>query len=498
MRRQIALCIGNDDYQYSCLPKLSCAVNDAASVSDMLQTLGYDTKLYSNLNRDEMHIALDEFQTVLPDYDVALFYFAGHGFECDGHNLLMPIDTNATDRGYREWMALSLDTVIDALQGNQTADTLKTKIIILDACRQNPDGRGISGVGFAPVFAPAGTIIAYSTSPGQIAIERDGHGLYTNSLLSCIDMPRIPIENMFKHVRGILAAASSGRQISWEHTSLIDNYYFNEDRIDSFVSYQAEAYADSEYYVNKATEIGSIITQLKSHDWYTQNPAVAEIYQLPFSEQSASDLFVLGRNIYQAACGGAWSASGFIRDFQSTKFLPLEAKYHILNGMAYEIYFNSHGMLRRLFKTEQYLDVIGCLETDVFQNSKNFLASRLAQYPDNVIYVPGSETRIELHIVSEPKETGEGDDIILHITHVFWCGKDILCDYLGNNGLPFDAYAFSNATKLTSIRNELAKSMVAPPDMVLLTSSVQETDHTYFKLPYGFSLRNNATSADET
>jgi hypothetical protein len=441
-----------------------------------------------------MHIALDEFQTVLPDYDVALFYFAGHGFECDGHNLLMPIDTNATDRGYREWMALSLDTVIDALQGKQTANTLKTKIIILDACRQNPDGRGIGGVGFAPVFAPAGTIIAYSTSPGQIAIERDGHGLYTNSLLSCIDTPRIPIENMFKHVRGILAAASSGRQISWEHTSLIANYYFNEDRIDSFVSYQSEAYADSEYYANKATKIGSIIARLKSHDWYTQNPAIDEIYQLHFGDESVSDLFVLGRNIYQAACGGAWSASGFIRSFQSNEFIPLEAKSHILNGMAYEIYFNSHGILRIFFKTAQYLDVIGCLENEMFQNSKNFIASRLAQYPDNVIYIPGSEARIKLHITSESEEVGEESDVIMHVTHVLHGGKDILCK---PNDFPFDDYAISDATRLTNVRNELAKSMVAPPDMVLLTSSVPDTEHTYFKLPYGFTLHNNIVSNEE-
>jgi hypothetical protein len=53
---------------------LDFAVNDAASVSDMLKALGHDIKLYSNLNRAEMHIALDEFQTVLPDYDVALFF----------------------------------------------------------------------------------------------------------------------------------------------------------------------------------------------------------------------------------------------------------------------------------------------------------------------------------------------------------------------------------------------------------------------------------------
>jgi hypothetical protein len=217
---------------------------------------------------------------------------------------------------------------------------------------------------------------------------------------------------------------------------------------------------------------------------------------LHFDDESITDLFVLGRNVYQTACGGAWSAAGFIKGFHGNEFIPLEAKCHILNGMAYEIYFNSHGILRTFFKTQQYLDVIGCMETDIFQNSKIFIASRLAQYPDNIIYVPGSETRIELHIASEFNEVGEGNDVIMHLTHVFYRGKDILyCPDL--NGFSFDSYAFSDAIRLTNVRNELAKSLVAPPDMVLLTSNVLDTEHTYFKLPYGFTLRINIASDEE-
>ena len=116
MRRQIALCIGNDDYQYSCLNKLECAVNDCNAIAEKLRTLNFDVKSYNNLDRDAMHTAVDDFEAQLPNYDIALFYYAGHGFECNGNNLLMPIDTNGTDRGYRDWMALKLDYVIDALE----------------------------------------------------------------------------------------------------------------------------------------------------------------------------------------------------------------------------------------------------------------------------------------------------------------------------------------------------------------------------------------------
>lgn len=72
---------------------------------------------------------------------------------------------------------------------------MKTKIIILDVFRQDGNGRGNSGYGFALVFALKGTIIAFSTLPGQKAVEFDGHNAYIVALVQLIDLPRIPIEN---------------------------------------------------------------------------------------------------------------------------------------------------------------------------------------------------------------------------------------------------------------------------------------------------------------
>lgn len=153
MRKQIALCIGNDEYQYTCLNKLQCAAKDCAAITEKLSSLDFDVMSYNNLDRITMHKVVDEFEAKLPEYDVALFYYAGHGFECNGSNLLMPIDTDGTDRNYRDWMALKLEYVIDALEGKNQSNNLKTKIVILDACRENGDGRGVVTHRFAPVFA---------------------------------------------------------------------------------------------------------------------------------------------------------------------------------------------------------------------------------------------------------------------------------------------------------------------------------------------------------
>ncbi|HBY1639490.1 TPA: caspase family protein, partial [Klebsiella pneumoniae] len=81
----------------------------------------------------------------------------------------------------------------------------KTNIIILDACRTNPYerawDRGPAQKGLAPLFAPKGTIIAYATSPGEVASDGRGrNGSYTEALLKHITSPDIPIEEMFKRV----------------------------------------------------------------------------------------------------------------------------------------------------------------------------------------------------------------------------------------------------------------------------------------------------------
>ena len=488
MRKQIALCIGNDDYQYSCLPKLQCAENDCRAIAEKLNQLCFDVMVYNNLDRVSMHEVIDKFEHELPNYDVALFYYAGHGFESDGSNLLMPVDTDGTDKGYRDWMALKLDYIIDALEGKHEENQVKTKIIILDACRQNPDGRGSNTNGFAPVFAPAGTIIAFSTSPGQNAIEFNGHGAYTCALLQSIDIPRIPIENMFKHVREILSASTAGKQISWEHTSLMGNYCFNEDRIDAFSFYSADALADENYYLRLDNPFQSVTEQLKSHDFYSQNPAVSRIYSLPFENASVNDLFVLGRNIYQAAEGGAWSAQGLINNFLAIS-IPMDAKVHILCGMSYEIYYDKKGLIRNNFKSGYYAEIIRLLETEQFQMSQNFILSQLYQEPSQLVYYPASESKIELHLITEESYTNENGDVFFFVRSVYYHGQNVLFSKDGTEDIPEDDYFYSSAYNFAALKTELAKRLVAPQDMLVLTVDNDHKSNYYYSMPLTYSLR---------
>ena len=486
MRKQIALCIGNNDYQYSCLNKLECAVNDCTAVSNKLTSLNFDVLSYENLDRASMHQAIDNFEALLPEYDVALFYYAGHGFECNGHNLLMPIDTNGVDDGYREWMALDLNYLINALEGNNHRNNLKTKIIILDACRQDGGGRGSETPGFAPVFAPEGTIIAFSTSPGQKAIELDEHGAYTSALLQSIDLPRVPIENMFKHVREVLSAQTGGRQISWEHTSLMGNYCFNEDSIDAFASYSSEALADKNYYFRTDNALYEIVEMLKTHDWYKQNPAISKLSSLSFGGVSANDLFVLGRNVYQAAEGGAWSAQSYIKELVSSP-LDIDIKKHIVGGMAFEMYFDRNGMLRQRFKDNNYIEILRMLEIEDYQMCKNFIVTNLVEESNSIIYIPGSENKIELHLHCKEYEVKESGEILYTVVAIYNQGANIM---FSSDGLSLvDEEWYSTFMPFSSIRIELAKSLLAPPDMLMITSNIDDSSNHYFAMPYNYSFR---------
>ncbi len=225
-RRLNALVIGNAAYED--VDALKNPVNDAEDVGRKLETCGFSVIQEMDSSHADMDRALKRFQRVLKDSDVGLFFFAGHGMQIDGENYLAAVDTDATDEITAKHSSLALNRVIEVMEKSGCS----TGIIILDACRNNPFERAwtrsIKVRGLAPVYAPRGTLIAYATSPGQTASDGKGrNGTYTAALLQHLTTPDCSIEAMFKRVRNTLSATTKGRQISWEHTSLAGEFFFN-------------------------------------------------------------------------------------------------------------------------------------------------------------------------------------------------------------------------------------------------------------------------------
>ena len=209
-------------------PLLS-AENDALEMERVLSDLGFDTIVKTNLNRYDMGNEIFKFARKIKDYDSCLFYYAGHGFEVENENILIPIDLNYQAMGNNQELIFNAFKLQDLInQFNIYPE--KVKILIIDACRRDVNIRGISN-GFVAMSAPKGTILAFSTSPGEAALEDNfsRHGKYTKCLLDHINEKNIPIEVVFKQVRKEMDLLTNGRQLPWEHTSLIGEYYFNQE-----------------------------------------------------------------------------------------------------------------------------------------------------------------------------------------------------------------------------------------------------------------------------
>ena len=223
--KRLALIIGNSEYQNG--GSLPNPVNDARSMEAALKKVGFTVLKYENCDLRTMKIAIDDFGKKLKEYDVGLFFYAGHGIQVDGSNYLIPSNAVLDNKQDVDYDCVRAGRVLAKMEASKT----KTNIVILDACRDNPFERSWSrstkGNGLAFMNAPQGSVIAYATSPGRTASDGIGsNGLYTTALLQNLDRPGVSIMDMFQNVRAKVIKDSRGLQIPWESTSLIGKFYF--------------------------------------------------------------------------------------------------------------------------------------------------------------------------------------------------------------------------------------------------------------------------------
>jgi uncharacterized caspase-like protein len=219
---RIALVIGNEAYKDS---PLANPVNDARAVSAALRAAGFEVIERHNQGAVEMRRAIREFGEKLRGKGAGLFYFAGHGVQVNGRNFLIP--ANADIRYEDEIEDQSVD--VSLVLGKMESAKARINLVILDACRNNPFVRGSRSAqqGLAAMEAPIGSLIAYATSPGQVASDGVGkNGLYTQYLVREIGQSGLKVEDVFKRVRAAVRQASNGRQVPWENTSLEGDFYF--------------------------------------------------------------------------------------------------------------------------------------------------------------------------------------------------------------------------------------------------------------------------------
>ena len=173
-QKRVALVIGNSAYQST--PALINPRNDATDMAAALKKLGFHVVEGFDLDKASFDRKVRDFADTMSGAKVGVFFYAGHGLQVAGHNYLVPVDAKLSTAAALDWEMVRLDLV----QRTMERET-ETNVIFLDACRDNPLARNLAramgtrsaeiGRGLAATEAGVGTLISFSTQPGNVALD---------------------------------------------------------------------------------------------------------------------------------------------------------------------------------------------------------------------------------------------------------------------------------------------------------------------------------------
>jgi hypothetical protein len=222
--RRIALAIGNSSYES--VPKLPNPSRDAIAIGQMFRDAHFDNvDVIINASNQELKRALRKFEADADQADIAVIYYAGHGLEIGGINYLIPVDAKLASDRDAEDEAVRLDRVISSADSAS-----KLRVIILDACRDNPfpslmkrskGNRAVSsGLGKTEPTS-TDTLIAYAAKAGSVAEDGDGqHSPFTSAILKSLTIPGLDIRLAFGRVKDEVMRATGSRQEPFVYGSL--------------------------------------------------------------------------------------------------------------------------------------------------------------------------------------------------------------------------------------------------------------------------------------
>jgi uncharacterized protein len=217
-----ALVIGNSAYEAA---PLRNPQNDARAMASVLRETGFDVTLQEDLPFDKFESTIDAFVAGLPDNAVGLFYYAGHAFQYDGRNYLLPTDMKIGSADSMIEKAVAVDRILTKYQESGAG----LSIFILDACRDNPFVEGGDvGKGLAFMEGTGGeVVIGFATQAGQVAFDGSGiNSPYTGALISAIEVQGREISDVFRAVRSSVRRWTEGRQRPYMSASVEREFFF--------------------------------------------------------------------------------------------------------------------------------------------------------------------------------------------------------------------------------------------------------------------------------
>ena len=279
--KRVALVIGNAAYSQA--PALTNPVNDAADMAKALTEAGFDVILGLDLDRRAFDDKLRAFARSVDGADTAVLFYAGHGLQVAGHNYLVPVDAGLGTERDLDFEAVSLDFVMRQMEVGREG---KTSIVFLDACRNNPLARNLArsmgtrsasvGQGLAEVQTGVGTFIAYSTQPGNVALDGAGRNSpFTQALASHVSEPGKNLTAIMIETRNDVLKSTEGRQVPWDHSAMTSDFFFQGQP--QAAAGPALAPADQEV---MQARLRAIEEQVKSKSDRTQTLSLVKLEQL--------------------------------------------------------------------------------------------------------------------------------------------------------------------------------------------------------------------------
>lgn len=225
---RMALVVGMGGYRS--ISPLENTLNDARDVADTLEGIGFDVTRVTDASQTELRQALESFAFQSQVADVALIYFAGHGVELEGVNYLVPVDVAPRSEDDIKAQSVTLAELLSAVD-----DARKIRIVLLDACRDNPFSdvvsqsvapagttqAAVSSGGLAPAEPEPDTLVVFAARDGQVAYEGGGdNSPFATALMAAFTEPGLEIGLMFRKVRDLVRQQTGNRQQSYTYGSL--------------------------------------------------------------------------------------------------------------------------------------------------------------------------------------------------------------------------------------------------------------------------------------
>ncbi len=228
--RRVAFVVGNS--AYSAVPQLPNPRNDAESVAKALRRSGFEVVTALDMDRMAFEKSFERFVQSMAGADLSVFYYSGHGIQVNGDNRIVPTDADLKAEADLEVETISVDSVVSYMQSNS-----KVQLVYLDSCRNNPFPQqsyfvgtekkpAAPGVGLAPMDNTLGSLVAFSTQPGEVAVDGTGDkSPFTESVLKHSFKLGVDVQAALAKVTQEVYSATNERQKPWSNNTLTQPVY---------------------------------------------------------------------------------------------------------------------------------------------------------------------------------------------------------------------------------------------------------------------------------